>query len=149
MGQSGIFNAKNPNEIIDNIMTLVYFKLESVEAKRAQQEMLRILLDDPALVVEQYRLEHVLSNIRYHGVRIDVWAQAGSGRQLAPKLKRVTDGETYLGAALEEATTVVRSLPAGQPYGRGDLQWTFAASGLTHISALSALGWSLLRFLGL
>ena len=49
-----------------------------------------------------------------------------------------------------ESSSVIASSSEGlTSIGRGDLQWAFAASGLTHISALDALRWSPLRFLGL
>ena len=106
--------------ILDNIMVPVFFEADSLEAKEALQELLRILLHDSHLIVERYQPEYVMSNIGHHGVRIDVWARDGQGRQLALELQKVTDEEIYPRAVFEGATMTVHSLPAGQPYSKID-----------------------------
>ena len=40
--------------ILDNIMVPVFFEADSLEAKEALQEFLRILLNDSQLIVERY-----------------------------------------------------------------------------------------------
>ena len=106
--------------IFDNIMLPVFFAHDAEDARQALQEILRTLLDDPELAVEQFHAEHVLSNIGYHSIRIDVWARDGNRRQLALELQKVTDEEVYPRAAFEGATMLVHSLESGQPYAKID-----------------------------
>ena len=103
--------------IMDNRLVALFFEQGSPEAKAALEEILRTILNDPKLVVEQYHAEHVLTNVGHHSIQIDVWARDGSGRQLALELQKVTDDEElYPRAVFEGATMVVHSLPAGRPY---------------------------------
>ncbi|MBD5559909.1 MAG: hypothetical protein HDQ87_06070 [Clostridia bacterium] len=103
--------------LMDDLLVALFFEQDSPEAKAALEEILRTILNDPKLVVEQYHAEHVLTNAGHHSVQIDVWARDGSGRQLALELQKVTDDEElYPRAVFEAATMVVHSLPAGQPY---------------------------------
>lgn len=106
--------------ILDNIMVPVFFEKDSPEAKAALQEMLQTLLDDPELVVEEYQAEHTLTNIGHHGVRVDVWARDGSGRQLALELQKVTDEEIYPRAVYEASTMMIHSLKRGESYKEAD-----------------------------
>ena len=119
-------NRQTPDELIadqcifDNIMLPVFFAHDSEDARKALQEILRTLLNDPELVVEQFHAEHVLSNIGQHSIRIDVWARDRNGRQLALELQKVTDKEVYPRAAFEGATMLVHSLASGEPYSKID-----------------------------
>lgn len=102
--------------ILDNIMVPVYFENDCEDARKALEEILRTVLDDPGLVVVKYHAEHVISNGGHHGVRIDVWAKDGNGRQIAVELEKESDEEIFPRAIFEASTMIVHSLPKGAPY---------------------------------
>lgn len=102
--------------ILDNIMVPVYFEADAAGARNALQKILRVILDDPKLTVRTFHPEHVVSNVGHHGIRIDVFAEDGSGRLIALELQKDTSEPLLHRAVFEGATLGAHSLAAGEAY---------------------------------
>lgn len=111
-------NVIRNERILDNIMVPVFFESDSDEAKMALEEILRSLLNDPALTVQGFHAEHVLTNAGHHGVQIDVWARDGSGCLVALELQKDIYEPILHRSVFEAATLAVHSLNSGEPYDR-------------------------------